>query len=287
MTRSVSGVLSQIAILVIVTAGWAASAGGGAAAPRTDPWPRWQTHDENSQATIDHGAWQSFLAAYLVRSTDGINRLRYAAVDEADKRALADYVAGLARLQVSTYARDQQLAYWINLYNALTIMVVLEHYPVASIRDIDISPGLFSDGPWGAKLIMVEGEKLSLDDIEHRILRPIWRDSRIHYAVNCASLGCPNLQPEPFKAATFDAQLDAAARAYVNDPRGVTIDNGRIIVSSIYDWFEEDFGGTEQGVLGHLERFAEPQLRQRLEGTSSIDGYEYDWSLNDASRPSG
>jgi Protein of unknown function, DUF547 len=287
MTRSVSGVLSQIAILVVVTAGWMASAAGTAAAPRADPWPRWQAHDENAQATIDHGALQRFLAAYLVRSDDGINRLRYAAVGDAERTSLEDYVAGLARLPISAYARDQQLAYWINLYNALTITVVLEHYPVASIRDIGISPGLFSVGPWGAKLITVEGEELSLDDIEHRILRPIWRDPRIHYAVNCAALGCPNLQPEPFRAETLDAQLDRAARTFINHPRGVLIEDDRLIVSRIYGWFEEDFGGSEQGVLGHLKRFAGPELRRRLEAISTIDDYEYDWSLNDASRPSG
>jgi hypothetical protein len=285
--RSASGAQLRIAILLIVALGWMAPAGGAAAAPRSELWPRWQSHDESSTAEIDHGALQGFLAAYLVPSADGINRVRYAAVSGADRASLDDYVAGLARLPISAYARDQQLAYWINLYNALTIKVVLEHYPAESIRDIDISPGLFSVGPWGAKLIMVEGEALSLDDMEHRILRPIWRDPRIHYAVNCASLGCPNLQPEPFSAETLDEQLDAAAKSYVNHPRGVAIERGRVIVSRIYGWFEADFGGTERGVLEHLERFAEPDLRRRLEGVSSIDGYEYDWSLNDASRPSG
>jgi hypothetical protein len=284
--RSASGAQSRIAILLIVALGWIGLAGGGAAAPRAELWPRWQSHDESSTASIDHRPLESFLAAYLVPSADGINRVRYAAVSAADRASLDDYVARLARLPISTYARRQQMAYWINLYNALTIKVVLEHYPAESIRDIDISPGLFSVGPWGAKLIMVEGEELSLDDVEHRILRPIWRDPRIHYAVNCASLGCPNLQPEPFRAETLDAQLGAAAKAYVNHPRGVAIERGRVIASSIYDWFEEDFGGTERGVLEHLERFAEPDLRQRLDGVHSIDGYEYDWSLNDAG-PSG
>jgi hypothetical protein len=284
--RSASAARSRIAILAIATIGSMALAGGGAAAPRAELWPRWQSHDESSTATIDHRPLQSFLAAYLVPSTDGINRVRYAAVSGADRASLDDYLAGLARLPISTYARDEQMAYWINLYNALTIKVVLEHYPAESIRDIDISPGLFSVGPWGAKLIMVEGQELSLDDVEHRILRPIWRDPRIHYAVNCAALGCPNLQPEPFWAETLDEQLGAAAKAYVNHPRGVAIEGGRVIVSSIYGWFEEDFGGDERGVVEHLERYAAPGLRQQLERVSSIDGYEYDWSLNDAG-PSG
>ena len=92
---------------------------------------------------------------------------------------------------ISNYNRNEQKAYWINVYNALTIDLILSRFPVASIRDINISPGLLARGPWGAKLFIVEGEKLSLDDIEHRILRPIWKDNRIHYAVNFASLGLP------------------------------------------------------------------------------------------------
>jgi hypothetical protein len=277
---------SWMAILAAAI-GSVALAGGSAAAPRADLWPRWQAHDASSRDTIDHGGLQRFLASYLVRSEDGINRVRYAAVSEADRVSLDDYVAGLARLPISTYARDQQMAYWINLYNALTIKLVLEHYPVETIRDIDISPGLFSVGPWGAKLIMIEGEELSLDDMEHRILRPIWRDARIHYAVNCAALGCPNLQAEPFQAEVLDRQLDAAARAFINDPRGARIMDGGLVVSRIYSWFEEDFGGNEDGVLRHLERFAGPDLRRQLQDAPSIEGYEYDWSLNDASQPSG
>ena len=122
----------------------------------------------------------------------------------------------MAAVRVSGLGRDEQCAYWINLYNALTLEVVLDHYPVDSIRDIDISPGLFSQGPWGKKLITVEGEQVSLNDIEHRILRPIWRDPRIHYAINCASLGCPNLQPRPFTGRTLDHALDLAAMRFVD-----------------------------------------------------------------------
>ena len=143
-----------------------------------------------------------------------------AASPTRNKRRLNSYVAGLTAIPISRYNRSEQRAYWINLYNALTVKLVLEHYPIGSIRDIDISPGLFADGPWKRKLVEVENEVLSLNDIEHRILRPIWRDPLIHYAVNCASVGCPNLLTMAFTAANTDDLLNAAALDYINSPRG-------------------------------------------------------------------
>ena len=146
---------------------------------------------------------------------------------------------------VSSLNRGEQLAYWINFYNALTVQVILDHYPTDSILDIKISPGFFSIGPWDKKLVTVEGEELSLNDMEHRILRPIWRDPRIHYGVNCASIGCPNLLTTAYTADNVDGLLTENAVAYVNHPRGASLQNGALTVSSIYDWFEEDFGGNE------------------------------------------
>jgi len=154
---------------------------------------------------------------------------------------------------------------------------------VDSIRDIDISPGLFADGPWGAELVTVEGVPLSLDDVEHRILRPIWRDPRVHYAVNCAALGCPDLARDPFDAGRLDAQLDRQARRFVNHRRGVRFEgDGDLIVSGIYRWFSEDFGdGSDRAILRHLRRHAAPALAGRLAAADGIDDHDYDWSLND------
>ena len=189
-SRSALGIVTALVLLL--------AASTVTAAPLAELWERWAAHDAASTASIDHSAWNRFLEAYLVRRSDGVNRLTYGRVSAADRKALAQYLATLAATPIGRYNRDQQLAYWINLYNALTIKVILDRYPVESIRSIDISPGWFSVGPWGKKLIRIDGEALSLDDIEHRILRPIWRDPRIHYAVNCASLGCPNLAPETY-----------------------------------------------------------------------------------------
>lgn len=251
------------------------------AAPSAELWRRWLAHDPASSAGIDHGAWDRLLGAHLRMGADGIARFAYGEVGAAGRRALKDYIAGLAAARIGALARAEQFALWVNLYNALTVDVVLDHFPVRSIRDIDISPGLFADGPWGRKLAAVDGEKVSLDDVEHRILRPIWRDPRIHYAVNCASLGCPDLQPRAFTAANAEALLEAGAAAYVNHPRGARFDDGRLVVSSIYRWFSEDFGGSDASTIAHLRRYARPALAERLAEARRIADHDYDWRLND------
>ncbi len=251
------------------------------AAPKAELWSLWTAHDAQSNLSIDHSAWNTWLTRFVAKGEDGINRIAYDQVSAPSRDALQGYIQGLAATKISAYNRAEQFAYWVNLYNALTVDVVLENYPVKSIREI--KSGFFSSGPWGLKLINVEGEDLSLDDIEHRILRPIWQDPRIHYAVNCASLGCPNLQPQAFTATNSDELLDRAAQEFINHPRGAQVQQGRLTVSSIYDWFDEDFGGNDQGVIAHLQIYAQADLKQALAGISRISGDDYDWQLNDSS----
>lgn len=252
------------------------------AAPKPDLWSRWQSHDSESTKAVDHSSWDRFLSDYVdADHPSGINRVRYGGVTAEDHRALDEYVSSLEAISVSGLNREEQKAYWINLYNSLTVKVILDHYPVKSIRDIDISPGFFSDGPWKAKLLTVEGEKVSLDDIEHRILRPIWKDNRVHYAVNCASIGCPNLQPEAFTAVFNESLLEKGAREYINHPRGARVEEGRLLLSSIYDWFEVDFGGSREGVVEHIRRYADEALAAALDEAGSKSSYDYDWALNE------
>lgn len=251
-----------------------------AAAPKAKLWQRWTAHNPASTSSISHGPWQVFLGKYVTAYPDGINRIPYGQVTAAHKKMLEDYIGRLESIAISAHNRDEQRAYWINLYNALTVKVVLDHYPVRSIRAI--RPGLFSIGPWRQELIVVEGEKLSLDDIEHRILRPIWRDPRLHYALNCTALSCPNLQPEVFTASNADALLTRAAREYINSPRAAEIKNGELIVSSVYRWYEEDFGNSDQAVIRHLLKYADPALATQLNQISRIVDDRYDWALNDA-----
>jgi len=252
------------------------------AAPEAELWDRWTAHDAESTAVIDHKVWDGLLKKYIRPAAMGLNRFAYGAVAAADLWALADYLAALQAERISSHNRSEQRAYWINLYNAATIKTVLEHYPVESIRDIDLGGGFFSSGPWSEPFLKVEGEKLSLDDIEHRILRPIWKDTLIHYSVNCASVGCPNLARTAYTGGNFEKLAQGNARAYVNSPRGARLEQGEIYVSSIYEWFKTDFGGSDAGVIAHLKQYAGPALAKQLAGVNEIGGDDYDWSLNDA-----
>jgi len=257
------------------------------AAPKAELWPRWQKHDPTSQQKIDHGAWVRFLKQNVVAPhPSGINRVRYQEVGPDDQKSLKSYLRTLQALAISNYNRNEQKAYWINLYNALTVDLIISRFPVASIRDINISPGLLARGPWGAKLLTIEGEKLSLDDIEHRILRPIWRDNRAHYALNCASLGCPNLQPLAYTVGNSEALLEKGAREFINHARGVAIQKGKLQVSSIYVWFQEDFGRGAADLMEHWQEYAEPALAGALEKYQGGLAHDYDWRLNGSdSRP--
>jgi len=258
-------------------------AGSAWAAPKADLWPKWQAHDDASTRTVDQSLWAGFLRAYLKPGTDGTNRVAYAAVSPADRAKLNSDVKRLETVPVSTLSQAEQRAYWTNLYNEVTVHVVLQHYPVNSIRNINLSSGLFAaGGPWDAKLVTIEGEPVSLNDIEHRILRPVWQDARTHYTLNCASLGCPNLLAEPYARATMGFQLQQAAADYVNSPRGYLVRDGALTVSSIYEWYQSDFGGTDAGVIEHLRRYSQPAKRATLDGIRSIKRDTYDWALNDA-----
>ena len=276
---------ANILARILIVIGLAGMTSIAAAAPKSQLWERWASHDPDSSAGIDHRDWDGLLQQYVVPRPDGVNRFAYRRLRDSatDRERLRDYLRAMAQIEISRYNRDQQRAYWINLYNAITIDIVQEHYPIQSIRDI--RSGLFSAGPWKLKLIEIEGEALTLDDIEHRILRPTWQDPRVHYAVNCASIGCPNLQNRAFTAANTENLLQRGAREFVNHPRGARVANGKLRVSSIYDWFEADFGGSEAGVIAHLRRYANGETKTALEGIERIDDDDYDWNINAAINP--
>lgn len=236
-------------------------------------------------------AFDALLQRYVSASADGVSRVDYGRwrASAADRAALDEFIAGQARLTPSQLGKQEQFAYWANLYNAITLKVVIDAYPVASIRDIK-SAGVWLDpkaftGPWVAKRVTVEGRALSLDEIEHSILRATFKDPRVHYSVNCASYGCPNIGLKAWRAETLDADLDVAARAYVNHPRGVTVSgNGALKVSSIYSWFKADFGGSDAGVIAHFKTYAGPELAKAINAGATISGDDYDWSLNDTAK---
>lgn len=247
------------------------------AAPKAQLLARWQRSGPGF--VVDYGAWDAFLKKHGARASDGRTVIGYGKLSASDRSAFYAAVDRLESVDVDQLNRQQQLAYWINLYNAATIEVVLRAYPVSSI--LYIRDGLLPTGPWDRKVVTVKGQALSLNDIEHGILRPIFRDPRVHFAINCASYGCPNLALAAYQPQTLNAQLDAGARGYINDPRGFALKGNRLIASRIFDWYGVDFGGPT-GVLAFARRYATAETARLLGARTTIDGYDYNWTLNDA-----
>ena len=251
-------------------------------APESEEIEGWDTSDETRVERLDHGAWQDILDGYVGADSSGVNLVDYEALAASakDTAKLAGYLEYLQGLDPRDYSRAEQMAYWINFYNALTVQVVLDAYPVDSIQDIH--EGMIPlVGPWDDVHATVAGRDLTLNDMEHGILRPLWREKRIHYAVKCAAYGCPHLLETAFTADNTETLLAAGARAYVNHPRGIdVVDDDFIVISGIYDWYVEDFGDTEASVIEHLVEYAEDDLAASLEGFEGAIEYDYDWSLN-------
>jgi hypothetical protein len=239
-------------------------------------------------ASDEDAAYDTLLRRHVAAGADGITRVAYGRwrANAGDRARLDQAIATMSARRPSAMSRAEAYAFWANLYNAVTLKVVIDRYPVASIRDIKgsswLDPKAYT-GPWRDQRVTVEGRGLSLDDIEHAIMRPGFKDPRVHYAVNCASHGCPNLMARAWRAETLEADLEDAARAYVNHARGVTVlPSGALRVSSIYRWFIEDFGGNDDGLRAHFRVYAAPALARALDAAPAIADHDYDWSLNRA-----
>lgn len=226
---------------------------------------------------VPHALWADILQTYVSPGPQDVNRVDYSALkaSDADREKLDIYIEAYSELDFGELTREERLAAWVNLYNAVTVRYIVGKYPVGTINP------WYSRGPWRSIKVRAGGEEVSLHQIEHEILRKQWPDEpRLHYALNCASIGCPDLKTTPWRAETLEADLSAAARAYINHPRGVSPVGGSLRVSSIYKWYKEDFGGSETALIGHFLDYAEPSLAETIRKSPTISDYTYDWSLN-------
>jgi hypothetical protein len=200
-----------------------------------------------------------------------------------DRAALKSYLAALSAVPESefrSWTRAPQMAFLINAYNAFTVEKVLTRYPdIRSIWDF----GKIFGNPFKDRFFTLLGRQASLDVIEHELLRPVYKDARVHYAVNCASIGCPMLREEAYVAARLDAQLDEQTARFLSDRSRNRLGGGRLEVSKIFDWFKEDFEPRERYFLRHAELLADdPQhLKLIADGKAPLVFLDYDWSLND------
>lgn len=252
-----------------------------------------------AQEAFDH-EYRAY--ADLLRAHVRGDRVAYRALK--DHRAALDAVVrgfgAASEPDVQGWSRPRQIAFWINAYNVFTLRAIVDHYPIAgswfslsprnSIRQID--------GVWTALRWRVAGRDLTLDDIEHRILRPVYREPLVHFAVNCASVGCPPLALEPYRADELDAQLEAAATRYLSSPQGLVVQGDALSVSSILKWYGEDFveryagrgpgagSPVDRAILALVAAFGPAQARVVAAGGRARVRYlSYDWSLNDVVEP--
>lgn len=187
------------------------------------------------------------------------------------------YLKLLEQTDAGSLDEEEQFAFYINAYNAWTIKLILTTYPgVKSIKELR---GLFQS-PWKKKMVALKEGLMSLDNLEHEIMRPRFKDPRVHFAVNCASKGCPPLRSEPYCGELLNRQLDEMTIAFINDPRRGRLEGDTLHVSSIFKWYEEDF---KDGVAAFFRWYAKGELKKGLEtlGDSvKIRYLDYDWSLN-------
>jgi len=223
-----------------------------------------------------HAEWNFILKKYVHEGKVDYNKI---ISTPADLKRLNDYLTVLGNTEVSLLSRDEQLAFWINAYNAFTVKLILNHYPLKSIKDIK--------DPWKQKTWFAGSEKMSLDDIEHIKLRKKFREPRIHFAIVCASIGCPDLYPEAFEKDKIEQQLNRVARHFFSARRNYYLKSSvkitTIYLNRIFKWFKSDFGNDDKQIVKFILPYVQNQDRDIINASDvvKIKYLDYDWSLND------
>lgn len=220
------------------------------------------TSSETIQSA-DHAKWNILLQKNV--SKNGIVDYKGFQKDSKQLQSYLDVLA--ANVPTKSWSKNAVLAYWINAYNAYTVKLILDNYPVKSIKDIN--------DPWGKKFFTLGDKKYSLEEVEHEILRKM-DEPRIHFAINCASFSCPNLLNEAYTEANLEKQLTTVAKSFINDKTKNTITSNKVEISKIFDWFSGDFKkkGT---VIDFLNQYSSIKINSK----AKISYKEYNWTLND------
>jgi hypothetical protein len=241
--------------------------------------------------TFSHEVFDGLLKKHVSANATGRSTVVDYSGFSADRARLKMYLNSLAavrKTQFDTWSKNAQLAFLINAYNAWTIELILTRYPkLKSIKDL----GSLLQSPWQKRFIPLLGTTYSLDDIEHSLIRDPqrYREPRIHFAVNCASIGCPALRSVAYTGEALQSQLDQATRDFLTDTSRNRLENGTLYVSRIFDWYEKDFSRGWQGVTslrqflgtyGKELKLSAAGLKRLSDGTLDIDYLEYDWTLN-------
>lgn len=227
-----------------------------------------------------HRLWDQLLHAHVREG-----RLDYARLLE-ERAPLDRYLqraAGVSAAQFEVWSPPQQLAFLLNLYNAATVRLVLDHYPIRSIKEL----GRWFRSPWKLPAVRLWGEERTLDELEHQIIRPRFQEPRVHFALVCAARGCPPLRPEAYVAGRLEEQLEDQGRRFLSQRAKNRVDAAArtVYLSPIFKWYRQDFEKAADSVLAFLKPYWPPGVVVPDEDRFRIRYTAYDWSLNDAVRP--
>ncbi|MBO2008546.1 DUF547 domain-containing protein [Hymenobacter negativus] len=226
-----------------------------------------------TSALVDHSAFDKLLKKHV--SAQGL--VDYKGF-QADEQVFNQYLAMLSKTPpAANWSKAEQMAYWLNAYNAFTIRLILDHYPVQSIKDIGAKIKIpFVTTPWAAKFFSIAGEKMSLDNIEHGILRKKFDDPRIHFALVCAALSCPRLRNEAYTAAKLDGQLEDQGRDFLNNPAKNKPGKAAAQLSKYFDWYKGDWTQNNLSVAKWVNKYA----TVKMDDNTKITYLDYNWNLN-------
>ncbi len=231
-----------------------------------------------NEKQIDYAPYREFLETYMKASNDGVNRFSYGNITAEGRGLLTTQLSILHGIRIIDYNKNIQLAYWINLYNIIVLHAVVKNYPIESIEDI---PKV-----WKTDYVTVQGQKLSLDDIEHAIIRPIFKDWRIHAALNVAAISSGNIPFKPYGTNNLDYELNQTATQWLSHPRTFHGEGNTLRLSTVFKWYKEDFGDSREGLLSiiqqNLNDFA--MIKFNTYKDKKIK-YFFDWTLNDKKLP--
>jgi hypothetical protein len=231
------------------------------------------TTTRNTAAPVDHTAFDALLKKHVTAK----GRVSYTGF-KADEKAFNQYLESLSKnAPIDQLSKNEQMAYWINAYNAYTIRLILDNYPLESIKDIGPKNQIpFVNTPWAKKFFTIGGTKMSLDNIEHGTLRKKFNDPRIHFALVCASISCPPLRNEAYTAAKLDAQLDDQGRDFLNDPTKNKVGKDKAELSNYFNWYKGDWKQNGQSVVKWVNKYATTKMTDNTD----VSFLDYNWKLN-------
>ncbi|MCK9503399.1 MAG: DUF547 domain-containing protein [Porticoccaceae bacterium] len=248
------------------------------AAPQAEYWSLWDKSNESNQDVIDHSLWDGLLASYAVAEEDeGIVTFRYGDMNVQAHKQLAQYIDNLEQIDPRIYSSLEQKAFWMNLYNALTVQAVTEN--LQTLKKADFAQPLAPE-VWSEKRVKIASEKLSLNDIQHRILRPIWKDHRVLFGLNCATRDCPNLSPRAYTALNIKSQLSEAGQRFINTNAGLLYSNGVLHASRLFKEYMADFAADEKTLTKVFAHYARDMKALYVLGYTGTIDFTTDSRLN-------